>query len=109
MTSSSQVLEKLRKLKMDTEFHWTPEGFSVGRGKTYQPSELAIVKTYRFEGISNPSDMEIIYIIKANDGLVGYSQNAYGAYTTHETEEGYDNFIRQIPETGHDEQILFEL
>jgi len=116
-TSSSQVLEKLRKNKMDNEFRWTPEGFTVGRGKTYQPQDLEILKAYRFEGESNPSDMEILYVIRANDGLIGYSQDAYGVYSSHEKEEGYDNFIRQIPEAGHDhiadaghdQQMPFEL
>jgi hypothetical protein len=116
-TSSSQVLEKLRQNKMDNEFRWTPEGFTVGRGKTYQPQELEILKAFRFEGASNPSDMEILYVIRANDGLIGYSQDAYGAYSSHENEEGYDNFIRQIPEAGHnhiadaghDQQMPFEL
>src|SRR6201985_846085 len=108
-TSSSQVLEKLRQNKMDNEFRWTPEGFTVGRGKTYQPQELEILKAFRFEGASNPSDMEILYVIRAHDGLIGYSQDAYGAYSSHENEEGYDNFIRQIPEAGHDEQMPFEL
>lgn len=116
-TSSSQVLEKLRQKKIDNEFRWTPEGFSVGGGKSYQPQDLEILKTFRFEGASNPSDMEILYIIRANDGLIGYSQDAYGAYSSHENEEGYDNFIRQIKEAGynhiadagHNQQIPFEL
>ncbi len=116
-TTSSQVLEKLRQNKMDNEFRWTPEGFTVGRGKSYQPQDLEILKAFRFEGESNPSDMEILYVIRANDGLIGYSQDAYGMYSSHEKEEGYDNFIRQIPEAGHDsianaghdQQMPFEL
>jgi len=109
MTSSSQVLEALRLKKMDNEFHWTTEGFSAGKGKTYQPEELQIVKTFRFEGASDPADSEIIYIIKANDGLIGYSQDVYGADTGHEHEQGYDNFIRKVPTAGHEDEILFEL
>jgi len=115
--TSSQVLETLRQHKMDNEFRWTPEGFTVGRGKTYQPQDLEILKVFRFEGVSDPSDMEILYVIRAKDGLIGYSQDAYGTYSSHENEEGYDNFIRQIPEAGHnripnaghDQQMPFEL
>jgi hypothetical protein len=109
MTSPSQVLEKLRQQKFDNEFHWTPDGFTIGKGKNYQPDELEIVKVFRFEGESNPSDSEILYVIRANDGLTGYSQDAYGADSSHDDEAGYDNFIRQIPQTGHDQQLLFEL
>jgi hypothetical protein len=42
-------------------------------------------------------------------GLIGYSLDAYGTYSSHENELGYDNFIRQIPEAGHAEQLIFEL
>lgn len=109
MASPSEVLEKLRLKKMDNEFRWTPAGFTAGKGKSYQPDELEILQTFRFEGASNPSDSEILYIIRATDGLTGYSQDVYGAETGHEDEEGYDNFIRQIPQKGHDQQLLFEL
>lgn len=107
--TSSQVLEKLRQKNMDKEFRWTPEGFTTGDGKSYQPDDLEILKTFRFEGASNPSDMEILYVIRAKDGTTGYSQDAYGVYSSHEDEAGYDNFIRQVKEAGHDEQLTFEL
>lgn len=109
MTTSSQVLERMRKLHMDNEFRWTPEGFHAANGKTYQPDELVILRAMRFEGASNPSDMEVLYILRSRDGLVGYSLDAYGAYSSHENEAGYDNFIRQIPEAGHTDQLLFTL
>lgn len=109
MTTVSQVLDKLRLNKMDNEFRWTSEGFTAGKGKFYRPAELEIVKTYRFEGASNPSDMEILYIIQTGDGLIGYSLDAYGTYSSHENEEGYNNFIRQIPEKGHGKHMTFEL
>jgi hypothetical protein len=109
MTSSSQILEKLRQERIDNEFRWTDEGFTAGRGKTYQPEELEVLKTFRFEGASNPSDSEIIYIIRASDGMTGYSLDTYGAESSHDNENGYDNFIRQIPHAGHDQQMLFEL
>jgi hypothetical protein len=109
MSSSSQVLERLREKKIDTEFRWTPQGFSAGGGITYQPADLEIVKTFRFEGASDPDDSEIIYVIRAKDGAMGYSQDVYGAESAHEDEAGYDNFIRLIPIAGHDAEQLFEL
>ncbi|RXK86357.1 hypothetical protein [Filimonas effusa] len=107
MTTLSEVLEKLRVKKMDNEFRLEPEGFTAGKGKTYQPEDLEIIKVFRFEGMTDPSDMSILYIIQAKDGLVGYSLDAYGMYSEHE--EDYDNFIRLIPTRGHEEQLLFEL
>lgn len=109
MTSLVQVMEKLRLEKKDNEFRWTPEGFTIGRGKTYQPEDLKIIKTFRFEGESNPDDSSILYLIEAKDGLLGYSLDAYGAASSHDNEEGYDNFLRKIPVEDRDDQLIFEL
>jgi len=109
MTTLTSVMEKLRKKGLDTEFRWTSNGFNAGKGKDYQPSELEIIKVYRFEENTDPSDMCILYLIEAKDGLTGYSLDAYGTYSNHDDEEGYDNFIRMIPERGHEQQISFEL
>ena len=109
MTTSSSILEKLRLKRQDNEFLMTPEGFTAGKGKYYNPEDLKIIKTFRFEGDSNPDDSSIIYLIEANDGLIGYSLDSYGAYSDHDDEEGYDNFIRLISHKNHDEQMLFEL
>ena len=109
MTTLSTILEKLRLKKMDNEFRWTNEGFTASKGKSYQPEELTIIKTYRFEGDSDPGESSILYLIEANDGLVGYSLDAYGMYSNHDDEEGYDNFIRQIKVENRDDQLSFEL
>ena len=109
MNTLSEALERLRLKKLDNEFRWTPEGFTAGKGKVYTPDQLTIIKTFRFEGESDPSDMEIIYIIEADDGLIGYSIDAYGRDSSHEDEEGYDNFIRKIPVKDRDEQLIFEI
>ena len=109
MTTSSEVLEHLRQKNIANEFRWTPKGFLAPNGQTYRPGDLKILRTFRFEGLSNPSDMEILYVLKAEDGFIGYSLDAYGAYSSHDNEFGYDNFIRQIPESGHDDQLLFTL
>lgn len=108
MNTLSQILNKFSAKGYDNEFRWTSEGFTFN-DKIYQPEDLTIVKTYRFEGESDPSDMSILYLIKANDGLIGYSLDAYGVYSNHDDEEGYDNFIRQIPVKDNEEQLLFEL
>ncbi len=109
MNMASEVLESLRSKGADLEFRWTPDGFTPGKGKYYQPEQMEILKTYRFEGAGNPSDTEILYVLRTKDGLIGYSRDAYGAYSSHENEEGYDNFVRRIPEKDHIEQLLFEL
>ncbi len=107
MATVSAVLEKLRLSKRDKEFRMTPEGFTAGTGKCYKPEDLRIIRTYRFEGESDPSDSSIIYLIEANDGLVGYSLDAYGVYSEHE-DDGYDEFVRKIPIEERDEQLIFK-
>ena len=107
MTTLSYVIEKLRLKRKDNEFTITPEGFTTGNGKSYKPEDLTIVKTYRFEGDSDPSDASILYVLEANDGLVGYSIDAYGVYSNHD-DDGYDDFIRKIKVEDRDEQQIFE-
>lgn len=109
MKTISEILEKLRVKRIDNAFQWTEKGLTLGKGKYYQPEDLEIVKVYRFEGITDPADMSILYIIEAKDDhLVGYRLDAYGAANQdHDIE--YYNFIRLIPEKGHAEQALFEL
>ncbi len=107
MTTLSTVLEKLRLQKKDNEFRMTDKGFGSEKGKCYQPADLKIIKTYRFEGDSDPSDSSILYVIEANDGKIGYSLDAYGVYSNHE-DARYDDFIRKIPMEERDEQVIFE-
>jgi hypothetical protein len=84
MLTVSQVLAQLKMKNMDLEFRWTPDGFTPGKGKYYQPDQLEIVKVYRFEGESDPSDMAILYILRTPGGVIGYSLDAYGTYSSHE-------------------------
>jgi len=105
MTTLTAVLEKLRLRNQDNEFKMAEEGFTAGKGKYYKPEDLAIIKTYRFEGESDPDDSSVLYVIEANDGMIGYSTDTYGAYSNHD--DKYDEFIRQVKVEDRDEQILF--
>ncbi|GLU42553.1 phosphoribosylpyrophosphate synthetase [Allomuricauda sp. NBRC 101325] len=60
--------------------------------KDYQPSELNIVATFRFEGITDPSDEATVFAIVASDGTKGTLVMSYSA------EHGQNvELIRQIP------------
>ena len=106
MTTLSGVLEKLRLKKQDNEFQISGDQFSAPSGKLYNAEDLTIIKTYRFEGDSDPSDSSILYLLEANDGLIGYSIDAYGVYSNHEG-NAYDEFIRKINVNERDEQEIF--
>jgi hypothetical protein len=107
MQTLSQILEKLRLKRHDNDFQIVDGQFTTNNGKKYTPADLTIIKTYRFEGESDPSDSSILYVIEANDGLIGYSIDAYGVYSNHEND--YDEFIRLINVTDRDEQLIFSM
>lgn len=94
LTTLSSVLEKLRVKRQDNEFTMTDKGFTCCSEKVYQPEDLTIIRTYRFEGQSDPADSMILYLIEANDGLIGYSMDTYGPYSNNP--DGYDDFIKKV-------------
>ena len=108
MTTLTAVLEKLSHQHNDNEFTPKDDGFITSNSdKFYKPEELTIIKTYRFEGQSDPGDNSIVYLIQANDGIMGYSMDAYGVYTTHDEVGNYDELIKKIPVEERDEQLIF--
>ena len=106
MMPLSEVLNKLAA-KGIKEFIFSDKGMSLDDHRFYDADELEIIRVFRFEGVSDPSDMSVVYVLQSKDGQRGYSMNAYGTYS--DKEIGYDNFIRRIHARDHDEQVLFEL
>lgn len=51
--------------------------------------------------------MAVVYVFETKEDAYGYSINAYGTYDNQA--EGYDNFLREVPEKDRDEQLLFVL
>lgn len=49
--------------------------------KKYKAKDIKTVNFYRFEGISDPDDMSILYAIETNDGQKGTLIDAYGSYS----------------------------
>lgn len=62
----------------------------------YNPSDLTILKTYRFEGDSNPDDNAVLYVVKDNAGNRGMIIDSYGADSNYPGEK-FDEFLRAIP------------
>src|SRR5689334_7184545 len=60
--------------------------------KKYKAKDVKAVNFYRFEGISNPDYMSILYAIEISDGRKGTLVDAYGAYSDDDT----GAFINQI-------------
>lgn len=107
MTTLSQVMEKLRNKGYEREFKMSDHGrMQSDSGKIYNPDDLKIIKTYRFEGESDPSDSSILYLLEDKEGDIGYVLDAYGMYSTHE-EAGFNEFVKRIPVEDRDEQLLY--
>lgn len=58
----------------------------------YKPSDLKCVNFYRFEGVSDPDDMSILYAIETCDGRKGTLSDGYGRFSEQDTGE----FMKQV-------------
>lgn len=106
MNTLSQILEKLRLKGKDNELKMTDHGKMQSQtGKIYTPGDLTIVKTYRFEGDSDPGDNSVLYITEDKENELGYILDAYGMYSDH-IGSSFDDFLKKIPTENRDEQEL---
>lgn len=53
--------------------------------KKYKPEDVKAVNFYRFEGMSDPDDMSILFAIETCDGHKGTLIDAYGNYSDDDT------------------------
>lgn len=53
---------------------------ALDSGRTFRPEELVIRDYRRFEGISDPDDMSIVYAIESRSGMRGTLVDAFGVY-----------------------------
>jgi len=108
MNTLSQIMEKLRLKGKDNEIKLSDHGKmqAASLHKIYNPEDLTIVKSYRFEGMSDPADSSALYLVMDNDGDLGYILDAYGTYSDHDG-PAFDDFLKKIPVADRDEQELF--
>ncbi len=64
-----------------------------GRATAYRPDELMILEHYRFEGVSDPDDLAVVYAIEAGDGTRGIVVDAYGPYA----DPALEPILRDMP------------
>ncbi|MDQ3277366.1 MAG: hypothetical protein M3Q06_03510 [Bacteroidota bacterium] len=93
MTDLEKVQENLEKYGYTEQFR-VEKGKLVGieSKKKFKPAEVKAVNFYRFEGITDPDDMSILYAIETCDGLKGTLTDAYGRYSDDETSD----FMKQV-------------
>ncbi|WP_243765952.1 hypothetical protein [Polaribacter cellanae] len=97
MENAKNELELIKKYeeKGYTESYRVAENKLIANNaKTkYTPKDVKIVAEHRFEGMSNPDDMPILYVIETKD-TKGTLVASYGATADLETAE----FFKEIPD-----------
>lgn len=86
MTDEEKLLNKLESQGFTDQFR-VEEGKlrDLTNEKSYKAEEVMAVNFYRFEGITDPDDMSIVYAIETADGRKGTLTDAYGLYADDET------------------------
>ena len=77
----TDAMQGLKQRGFTANFEFLNNGFRiVDGGKTFSPDQLTIVEHHRFEGVSDPDDLSILYSIEATDGTRGTVADAFGPY-----------------------------
>lgn len=69
---------KLKGFTEDFEVASATSMIDGGTRTAYAPAAVTIVNFYRFEGMSDPGDSNILYEIETNDGTKGTLVTPYG-------------------------------
>lgn len=87
-TSYSTMTEAVRSLKalgFEADFEYVDGAFRIVNSEcAFGGQELSIVEHHRFEGISDPDDMSVLYAVEASDGTRGTIVDAFGVYANPE-------------------------
>ncbi|HUR12168.1 MAG TPA: hypothetical protein VM012_12410 [Flavitalea sp.] len=82
LTVTSKHVDKADRQGFTEQFRGTEEGLELLRtGKIYRAEDIKVANYFREEGISDPDDMEITYLIETCDGMKGTLTDAYGTYS----------------------------
>lgn len=104
MATLSQVMQRLAERGIHREFRMNDRGEMKldNSEQNYLSADLLILKTYRFEGDSNPDDSAVLYVLKDNAGNRGMIIDSYGADSNYPGEQ-FDQFLRDVPILESDE------
>ncbi len=89
------LIRKYQDKGYNHSYHFQNEKLvDTDTGNSYSPEEIYIVAEHRFEGMSNPSDLSILYVLETEDGSKGTLLMGYGPSANLELAE----FFKNIPE-----------
>lgn len=93
MNNEENLMAKLERHGYTEQFRVEKDKLvSLTTKKKYKASEVNAVNFYRFEGVSDPDDMSILYAIETSDGAKGTLTDAYGMYSDDDT----GAFMKQV-------------
>lgn len=79
------------------DFQMTEEGlFGINNRVTYGPQQIKVANFFRFEGMSDPDDNAVLYVIETEDGTKGTLIDAYGIYH----DPRISRFMKQVEEVN---------
>ena len=77
----THVVDELTRRGYDEHFRVADGRLQViGTGQLFEPEDVVIRGYYRFEGVSDPDDMAIVYAIETKSGVRGVLVDAFGVY-----------------------------
>ena len=86
MNNEENLMKKLEQHGYTDQFRVEKDRLvNLTSGKKYKSADVTAVNFYRFEGISDPDDMSILYAIETCDGIKGTLTDAYGNYSDDDT------------------------
>ena len=93
MNDQQQVMKKLEGKGFLEQFR-VEKGklIALKANKKFKAKDVHAVNFYRFEGITNPDDMSILYAIETSDGTKGTLVDAYGLYADEQT----GSFMKEV-------------
>ena len=87
MTDMEKCVRKLEEKGYTDQFRVEKKYLVLltDKKKKYKPKDVKAVNFFRFEGISDPDDMSILFAIETCDGRKGTLIDAYGNYSDDDT------------------------
>jgi len=93
MKSLATCLNRMIEDGYSEDFQVNDQGlYGMNNKGVYQPQQIKVVNFFRFEGMSDPDDNAILYVIETDDGTKGTLIDAYGIYNN----PGIGRFMKKV-------------
>lgn len=94
-----EAIEDLKKRGFTQNFSVNRFGqLEKNKDTHFLSSEVTLCEFHRFEGITNPSDMSIVYAVETNSGEKGTVVDSYGA----DGSEIISNFMNKVAQKQYE-------